>query len=188
MKKFTHSLRAVALVLALLMTTVVAGPAMGQDVDTKGENELREHAQKIDQAAGRADAKHVTTNIVEQWQGKTFDFGDGKGPHALTASDVQSLRQKGLGYGEISILLALANRTGQSTATILQMRQSGMGWGQIAHRFNLKLGPVISSVKAMEKGMDRVARAEKVDRVEKMDKGDKVEKPERPERVAKPGR
>jgi hypothetical protein len=183
MKRLNSFLRGVAPIPLILAANLVAGPAAGQDVDTKGENELREQAQRVDKAAGRADAKHVTAKIVDEFKGKTFDFGDGKGARALTVADVQSFRQKGLGYGEISILLALASRTGQSPNAILQMRQSGMGWGQIARHYNVKLGPVIKSVKATERGVDRVARAEKAERAEKMEKAEKFEKPAKPERI-----
>lgn len=31
---------------------------------------------------------------------------------------------------------------------VLQMRSQGMGWGQIAHALNMKLGPVVSSIKS----------------------------------------
>ena len=186
MKRMPGYRRVVALNALLLMGALIAGRASGQSVDTKGDKELREQAQKIDTAASRADAGRVTPKIVGEFTGKTFDFGDGKGPRALTAQDVHNLRSTGLGYGEISILLALANRTGQSPSTILQLRQSGMGWGQIAQKYDVKLGPVIKSVKATEHSVDRVARAERAERVEKAEKLEKAEKPERfekPERV-----
>jgi hypothetical protein len=194
MKRMDGSVRVVALIALLLMGSLIAGRASGQSVDTKGDKELREQAQKIDKATSRADAGRVTPKIVGEFTGKTFDFGDGKGPRALTAQDVDTLRSKGLGYGEISILLAFANRTGQSPRTILQLRQSGMGWGQIAQKYDVKLGPVIRSVKATERGVDQVTRAERAERVEKAehlekaDKPEKFEKPERVQRVERPER
>ena len=200
MRTMNGYVRVVATIVPLLIAALMAGPVAGQDVDPKGDKELREQAQKIDQAADRADSGRVTPKIVGEFTGKTFDFGDGKGPRALTAQDVQTLRSKGLGFGEVTILLALANRTGQSPSTILQLRQSRMGWGQIAQKYDVKLGPVIKSVKATEHSVDRVARAERAERVEKAEKLEKAEKParfekpervqrvERPERPERPGR
>jgi hypothetical protein len=177
--------RIVMLISLILTAALMAGPATGQDVDTKGDKELREQAQKIDKAADGANSGRVTPKIVGEFTGKTFDFGDGKGPRALTAQDVQNLRSKGLGFGEVTVLLALANRTGQSPSTILQLRQSGLGWGQIAQKYDVKLGPVIKSVKATEHSVDRVARAERAERVEK---AEKLEKPDRAEKFEKPDR
>jgi len=172
-------------------------PAAAQDA--KGDKELTERAEKIDKAASRGDSGRVTAKMVDEWKGKTFDFGDGKGARALTAADVQNLRQTGLGYGETSILLAMANRTGQSPTAILQLRQSGRGWGQIAHQYHLKVGPVLKDVKDTEKHVDRVAKAtakddkhdtkgEQLDKHEKVEKPEKVQRVERPERAEKPGR
>ncbi len=175
--------RIVVLIPLILTAALMAGPASGQAVDTKGDNELGKQAQKINEAAGRADSAKVTAKIVGEFNGKTFDFADGKGPRALTTQDVQNLRSQGLGYGEITILLALANRSVQSPNTILQLRQSGMGWGQIAQKYDVKLGPVIKTVKATEGGVDRVARAERVEKAEKLEKADKPEKFEKPERI-----
>ena len=197
MNTMHRDFRVVALIPPILMAALIAGPASGQAVDAKGDKELRKQAEKINEAAGRADSAKVTANIVGEFNGKTFDFADGKGPRALTTQDVQNLRSQGLGYGEISILLALANRSGQTPSTIVQLRQSGMGWGQIAQKYDVKLGPVIKAVKAAEAGVDRVARAERVekaDKLEKADKPEKFEKPdriqrvERPERPERPGR
>src|SRR5690349_12145769 len=45
---------------------------------------------------------------------------------------VMSLRtDKKLGWGEINHLLAISQKTGQTTDAILALRESGMGWGQI---------------------------------------------------------
>jgi hypothetical protein len=208
MERLNHYLRAVALIPLLLTATLIAGPAAGQDLDTKGENELRGHAQNIDKTAERAAPEKVVDKIAAQFSGAQFacdnKFVDCGGStlgteKTLTSQQLESLVKtlrtgspslgtKGLGFGEVSILLGLATRTEQSPDAILQLRQSGMGWGQIARHFNTKLGPIISSVKATERGVDRVARAEKAERAEKMEKAKKPEKPERPERPAKPGR
>jgi len=188
-----------------LATLLVATPMAAQQVDTKGERELTEAGQKVDKASASADASHVTGKIVDQWKGTQFTFDKGGAPRELTTKDVQDYRAKGLGYGEISILLALAaNQDGTSKKSvneILAMRKADkMGWGSIAKELGYKsLGSVHKSVKATEAGLERVSangkteKVSKADRPDKPEKAEKFEKPERirvekPERVEKPGR
>jgi hypothetical protein len=192
----------VGLLLPCALTMLLgARPAIAQDV--KGEKELTERGQRIDKVASTADSRHVTDRIVDEWKGTTFKFG-ASDSHQLTAADVQSLRQKGLGFGEISILLALAAKqtstNPKSVNDILAMRSAGEGWGKIAKDLGYKnLGSVLKSVKGAEKDVDRVAKAddkhaEKIGKTEKVDKMDKpgrierIDRPERPERAERPGR
>jgi hypothetical protein len=175
----------------VLMLAFIVGQATAQDVDAKGDKELGRLAQGIDKSAADRDGGRVTSRIVDEWKGTKF-----------TAQDVQNLRAKGLGYGEISILLALTAKqpnsaTAKSLDQILAMRQAHEGWGKIAKDLGYKsLGSVISSVKATEKSVTRVAmehrekaeKPSKMDRPEKPEKIEKMEKPEKPERPEKPGR
>lgn len=172
------SLRALLVVPLVLMAGMFASPAVGQDVDAKGSKELTELGLKIDKAANRAAPAQVVDKIVNEFHGK------------FTESDVLALRRTGLGFGEISIVLALASQSGKSPSEILAMRKPGEGWGELARDLNFKsLGSVIKSVKATEKGVNRVALErsglEKMDRPDKLEKPDKPDKPMRPE---KPGR
>jgi hypothetical protein len=194
--------RSATLALAILL---IITPAAAQQVDVKGEKELTAHGQKIDKASTSADSGHVTGKMVEQWKGTRLKFDAASEPRELTTQDVQNLRQQKLGYGEISILLALAaKQEGTSPMPvneILAMRQKGkMGWGNIAKELGYKsLGSVQKSVKATEAGVEKVAasgKAEKVGKVDRSDRPERAEKPEKPERirvekperVEKPGR
>ena len=191
----THGIaRYAPLVLSLVLPgMLIAGPAAGQDVDTKGEKELTTVGQKIDKTGASADSGRVTTRIVDQWKGTQFQFDAGSPARALTAQDVQDLRAKRLGFGEISILLALAAKQSSTNPKtvdqILAMRESGEGWGKLARDLGYKnLGSVISSVKATDKGVTRVAseRGPQVDKVsgtDKPDKPEKMSKPDKPERI-----
>jgi hypothetical protein len=196
----TSPIRLAALALATLL---IATPAAAQQVDVAGEKELTAHGQKIDKTSASADSKHVTDKIVEQWKGTQFKFDAADTTsRQLTAADVQNLRQRKLGYGEISILLALAAKqdgtSPKSVNEILAMRQTDkMGWGNVAKALGYKnLGSVNKSVKATEAGVERVSQIDKTEKAgkpEKVEKIEKVEKPERvrvekPERVEKPGR
>ena len=184
-----------ALVFLVLVLTgmLLSGPSAAQDVDTKGEKELTTVAQKIDKTGAGADAGRVTTRIVDQWKGTKYKFDNANGPRELTAQDVQDLRAKRLGFGEISILLAVAAKQSSTNPKtvdqILAMRESKEGWGKVARDLGYKnLGSVISSVKTTDKGVTRVAsdrgpQVDKVSSTDKLDKPEKMSKPEKPERI-----
>ncbi len=205
MRKICIAQHALLLVSLALTGVLIAGPAAGQDVDTKGEKELTTVGQKIDKTGASTDSGRVTTRIVDEWKGTQFKFDAASPPRELTAQDVQNLRAKRLGFGEISILLALtAKQTGsnpKSVTDILAMRQAGEGWGKIARDLGYKnLGSVIASVKATDKGLakvateraprqpEKVAGVDKPDKLEKPDKPEKIDKPERIQRVERPER
>jgi hypothetical protein len=186
-----------------LATLLIATPAATQQVDSTGEKELTAAGQKVDKASASADSKNVTAKLVDQWKGTPFKFdATDTTSRQLEAKDVQNLRQQKLGYGEISILLALAAKqegpSPKSVNEILAMRQTDkMGWGNVAKALGYKsLGSVNKSVKATEAGVERVSQIDKTEKAgkpEKVEKIEKVEKPERvrvekPERVEKPGR
>src|SRR5712692_3094230 len=149
-----RSIHHAGLLTSLVWTGVLtAAPAVGQDVDTKGEKELTTVGQKIDKTGAGADAGRVTSRIVDEWKGTKFTFDSTSAPRELTAKDVQDLRAKRLGFGEISILLALAAKQPSANAKtvdqILALRQGVEGWGKIARDLGYKnLGSVVSSVKA----------------------------------------
>ncbi len=196
MQRVTKNLLQVATVA--LAALWIATSAAAQPVDTKGEKELTALGQKVDKTSASADSSRVTGKIVEQWKETQFRFEKGGTPRALTAQDVQDYRAKGLGYGEISILLALAAKqegtSAKSVNEILAMRQTDkMGWGNIAKALGYKsLGSVKQSVKATQASVERVAASGKAEKVS-TEKPAKAEKPERvrvekPERAEKPGR
>lgn len=128
---------------------------------------------------------------------------------------VQNLRAKGLGYGEITIVLALANKlpggdiefpdrggiTDANIQKVLALRQGPpvLGWGQVAKQLGLKLGPVVSAAQKLKKAaaapkQGKVAApksampgpAAKPDRPEKIDRPEKPEKMEKPEKPETP--
>ena len=188
------SRRPIRLATLALATLLIATPAATQQVDVTGEKELTAHGQKIDEASASGDSKHVTDKIVDQWKGTQFKFDAADSTsRQLTAADVQNLRQRKLGYGEISILLALAAKqdgtSPKSVNEILAMRQTDkMGWGNIAKALGYKsLGSVNQSVKATEAGVEKVSQTNKPEKVEKVEKPERI-RVEKPERVEKPGR
>ena len=194
MTKISFVRSALLLALVVLMMALIAGHAAAQAVDTKGDKELTQLTQKIDKGAADRDGGRVTAKIVDEWKGTKFKFDPNSAPRELTAQDVQDLRAKKLGYGEISILLALTAKqpnsaTAKSVSEIFAMRQSGEGWGKLARDLGYKnLGSVVKSVKATDKDLTKVAmeRSDKPDKSGKMDKPDKLEKPDKPEKPDRP--
>lgn len=54
-----------------------------------------------------------------------------------SAADVQALRDRGMGWGEIRHALHISQRSGKPVNEIVELRDSGMGWGEIAARYNV---------------------------------------------------
>lgn len=165
-----------------LATLLIATPAAAQKIDTKGEKELTAHGHNVDKASAAADPSRVADHIVDQWRGTQFKFDAASQPRELTAQDVQNLRQQKLGYGEISILLALTAgqpdpTTAKSLNGILGLRQVGAGWGKIARHLGYpSLGAVNKSVKATEAGVEKVSASGKAEKVGQIDKPERAEK------------
>jgi len=118
-------------------------------------------------------------------------------------SRVTDLRNKKMGWGEITISLAMAQHlattsktpltTEQALTKIEQLRSEKMGWGKIAKDSGFKLGPVVSAVDRGEKAVhtaDREVggRAEHETKAERTEKTDRAEKAQRPERMERPER
>ena len=108
---------------------------------------------------------------------------------------VDELRARKMGYGEVSITLALSQqlmKTGltqaQAIDKVVGMRKSGMGWGGVARDLGLKLGRVISDVKRADTQLVKLdaVNAAKTEKVEKVAKVEKPGKPEKMERATKP--
>jgi hypothetical protein len=108
---------------------------------------------------------------------------------------VNDLRAKKMGYGEVSIALALSQQLmrreraltqQQALDKVLASRKSG-GWGGVARDLGLKLGQVVSEVKAADKQVAKldVVKAARAEKIDKLAKAEKPEKPAKPEKVDK---
>ncbi len=56
-----------------------------------------------------------------------------------------------LGYGGLFIANSLASATGQTFDEIAALKASGHGWGWIAKQNNVKLGPIVSRARNVDK-------------------------------------
>ena len=174
--------------VALFVTTATAQSSGPMDPsEQKHAERLGAEAKELDAKAGKAGTpegqRRVTDAIAKDFK--------------VDPSVVTDLRNRKMGFGEITIALALSqelmktnNTLSQQAAlqTILDKRAAGEGWGKIAHDLNLKLGHVRSKVEKAEKQVARVERSEKAEKPEKMEKVEKMDKPEKPAKVERPGR
>ncbi len=80
---------------------------------------------------------------------------------SLNAGTIDTLRKQHLGNGEIVIAGALAKASNQPVNQITSLRQQGMGWGEIAQKYNLKLGTVMKSVYANINAYEKQAQQHK---------------------------
>ncbi len=150
---------------------------------TKEETRLDKNAAAIDKDAGTPGGEKTVVQRLE----KTFNVND---------TQINSLRSQKLGYGEITIVLAMAQKlpggiTDANIKTIMSMRQGPPkeGWGEIAKKRGFKLGSVMSPVEKVEKASHKdIEKAEKAQKGEKTERPEKMEKPERPERPEKMGK
>lgn len=69
---------------------------------------------------------------------------------SVTKEEVTSLRDKGLGWGEVRHALSLSQKTGKPVGDIMKMREDGMGWGAIAKKEGVKLDGVDKGARAKE--------------------------------------
>ncbi|HLD88197.1 MAG TPA: hypothetical protein VI955_02605 [Candidatus Omnitrophota bacterium] len=103
-----------------------------------------EDEKKVDEVSARVDAESrdpAEAMRVEQRLEKRFNVTDAR---------IDSLREQGLGYGEISTTLSLASRmpggiNDENVGKIMDLRQGEgghkEGWGNIARDLGLKLHP-----------------------------------------------
>lgn len=130
----------------------------------------------------------------------------------VAPAQVTAMRTSGLGWGEIKIVISLAQKisTAETTAlpitpildSLLAQRLAGMGWGEIAQANGFKLGEVMGKGQAKKDAVvvptgpvlttpetlsgAKPERGSKLDKPEKLDKPAKLDKPERLEKPEKP--
>ncbi len=131
------------IVSALVLTLTMLSAAWA--VETKEDKNLQKESSEINATADTEKGATVVTQRLEK------EFG-------VTDTQIQSLRDKKLGYGEIAIVFSLAQKltggiTDENISQIMTLREGPpvMGWGEIAKKLGFKLGPTISQVKSVNK-------------------------------------
>lgn len=167
------------LMFAGLFLCAAAMPACAEE-KTSEERKLETSAVELDKSAAEPEGQpRVTAKIQTR-------FG-------VDGARVQGLRDRKMGYGEISIALGLAQGlpggiTDANVAKIMALRQGPpvMGWGRIAKDLGLKLGPVQKKVHKIHTELKKDKKAgEKGMKAEKMEKHEKMERPQKPEKGGK---
>lgn len=155
-----RSLYLIISVFALSLTMLAAVWA----AESKEEQSLQKEAAAINTTAGNAQGEKIVTQRLEK------DFN-------VTDAQVQGMRDKKLGYGEIAIVLSLSKKmpggiTDANIQQVMTMRQGPptMGWGEIAKKLGTKLGPAISQVKNVNKETNREMKHEAKGDKEHMEK------------------
>lgn len=155
-----------------------AGKAL-TDGERKIAEELQSEQKQLDTDIARAMAaspdgrRRVAATIA-----KNFNVSD---------KVVNDLRARKMGYGEVTITLALSQQLmkrekgltqQQAIDRVVGPRKSGLGWGVVARDLGLKLGDAISDVKKTDKQLAKLDTL-------KTAKADKVNKPEKAEKAAR---
>ena len=107
---------------------------------TAEENRLEKEAVVLDHDARQSMGKHAIVQLLK----KEFNVDE---------TMINDLRKRKLGYGEITVILSLAQQmlgriTDINVDKILSIRQDApaAGWGMISDKLGLKLGVVVSQV------------------------------------------
>lgn len=174
----TNKLR---LMLAGLFLFAAAMPVFAEE-KSREEKKLETAGGELDKSAVEDEGQPRVTDKIQTQYG-------------VDGARVQALRDRKLGYGEVSIVLGLAQSlpggiTDANVDKIMALRQGPpvMGWGKIAKSLDLKLGPVQSKVKKISSDLkkdkkalkEKSEKSERADKPEKHEKHEKMEKPERP--------
>jgi hypothetical protein len=170
-----------ALYLTIGLAVFAAPFAKAEEAASKDEQKLERTSSEVDKDATQPEGQKAVEGRLKS----EFKVDDAR---------IQGLRDQKMGYGEISIALALAQKmpggiTDANVKTIMAERQGPpvMGWGPIAKKQGVSLGKVISGVKRVDAGARKNEKAESR-KHEKNEKGEKSERAEKSERSERPER
>lgn len=142
MKRFSAAL-GILCVLSLLSVGAAAA-----DV-SKDERNLEREAMRLNDTAAKPDGEKAVVKRL------TAEF-------KATDQQVQDLRGRNLSYGEVAIVLSLAqtlpgSATDANVQRVLALRQGPpiIGWGQVAQQLGTKLGKTVSQVRRAANNANR---------------------------------
>jgi len=140
------------IISTLVLSLAMLGAAWA--TETNEEKELQKEAKAIHATAENTQGAMVVTTKLE----KEFN---------VTDAQVKGLRDKKMGYGEISIVLSLAQKmpggvTDANIQQVMTLRQGPptQGWGEVAKKLGTRLGPVVSQVKNVNRESHRETKRE----------------------------
>jgi hypothetical protein len=71
--------------------------------------------------------------------------------YGVSEKELAYLRGQGMGWGEIGRAVAIAQRSGQPLADVVDLRKSGLDWSQIARRFGFTVTEVAAEASEVER-------------------------------------
>lgn len=181
--------RFLAVLLLASAVAFISNPAaFAADADPDIDITIQEGSDDINDDASTPEGETVVVDRIE----KEFDVDE---------ATVKALRDKKLGYGEISIALSLAERlpggiTDENIDKVISMRQGPpvQGWGNVARDLDLSLKPTAKHLEKVgaesmkgdaQKEQVRQEKSQKIEKAGKPEKAEKLERIERIERVEK---
>jgi hypothetical protein len=171
------SLLAIAASLIFLLAGAPTTMAASRD-----ETKLDRDAAGLDKSAGTPKGETVVIQKIE----KEFNVSE---------ATITGLRDQKLGFGEITIVLALAQTlpggiTTDNINSIMKMRTGPpvMGWGAIAKKLGVNLGTIVSGVHKVDTESHReLGMEEKAEHGKGMTNDEGSERMERPEGMGHEG-
>ncbi len=140
--------RSLYIMMSVLVLSLITFSAAWA-AETTEEKTLDRDSAEISKTAGKAQGAAVVTARLE----KEFN---------VTETQIQGLRDKKLGYGEIAIVFSLAQKmpggiTDANLSEVMALRQGTptVGWGAVAKKLDLKLGPTISQMRNVNRETNR---------------------------------
>jgi hypothetical protein len=116
---------------------------------SKDERNLEREAKRLNDTAAKPDGEKAVVKRL------TAEF-------KTTDAQVQALHDRKLGYGEVAVVLSLAQTlpggiTDANVQQVLALRQGPpiMGWGQVARQLGAKLGKTVSQVRKAANNANR---------------------------------
>ncbi len=127
--------------LALALLVVLPAPVPCGAAPSKDEANLQREASLLDRTASNQQGEAAVIKRLSR------DFGIG-------SDRLEALRGTGLGYGELTIVLSLAQKmpggvvnANVEKVTALRQGPPPLGWGEVAKQLQLKLGTAVSQVR-----------------------------------------
>lgn len=187
--------------IAVVLFAFVANVTWGQTTTpttgttTTDETQIKETITTTEEEVKLDGAEKVRKRLAERYE--------------VPIEDIEALRAKKMGYGEINLLYALAKNmeggvTQENIDKILELRSGDqkMGWGQVAKKLDLNVGKALKNSRTtttVEGGTSggtttettststgsKVERGNRPEKAEKAEKSEKTERPSKPERVEK---
>jgi len=175
------------LILIVGIIAALAGAGTAGAEISKAEKNLERESKRLNDTAAKPDGEQAVLKKIRS----EFKVED-----AL----IRSLKERTSGYGEVSIVLSLAQKmpggvTEADVQHVLSLRQGlpTLSWGQIAHQLGARLEVTVSQIKKMSNDANREikkdhARAGKADKKTGQERAPDVTAPSAPKTFEGEGR